>query len=150
MSKKNSTSIGINNIQIPDWQLEVKPPDNNDDSVSEDYTNLINSDVRADLTSAENLGDSLEAKPSAEIVSSVVDNSILALSSSNSEESQHMDTDKDTQPSRIEESNNLDIMNEPIDKPTTGSIVEETMNSTKKRYRVDPDLLIGYSRKRII
>ena len=61
-----------------------------------------------------------------------------------------MDTDKDLQLSKIEESNNLDIMNEPIDKPTTGNTVEETMNSTKKRYRVDPDLLIGYSRKRII
>ena len=151
MSKKNSsTSTGTNNIQIPDWQLEVKPTYDNDNFVAEDCTNLSNANPRLDEISAENLGDSSEAKSSVEIVSAVVGNNLLTSSISNSDESQGIDTDKTTQLGKTEESNNPDIMSEPIDKPTTGNAAEETFNSTKKRYRVDPDLLIGYSRKRII
>ena len=45
---------------------------------------------------------------------------------------------------------NVDKVKEYVDKLDTGKIIEQVGKSGKKRYRVDPDLLIGYTRRNII
>ena len=43
-----------------------------------------------------------------------------------------------------------DEVKESVDKQSSGKIIEEVDKSGKKRYLVDPDLLIGYTRRTII
>ena len=139
-----TTSTDTNHIKIPDWQLEAESKE--DAIIGNDNDKLDASTLSKEEASSThlNLSDITHDFKDA------IDTSIRSLESFNDTsmtDELHEVGSKDIQEESKKED---DKETKPSFKQGNAKIIEATDKGGKKKYRVDPDLLIGYSRRTII
>ena len=145
LPKSNSTpSTSTNQAKIPDWQLEDIGKDSKDSKESKDSE--TNGDPILDSGSDDKLDD-LDCK------TELADKK--ETSNSDSEELNQSANSTETHENTFQSFQTLDdgeseAVKESKETKHAGDVIERIDKKGKKKYRVDPDLLIGYSRRTII
>jgi hypothetical protein len=140
-----TTSPNTNKIKIPDWQLENESADKNNESHCDTNTILERSNSRNENFSS-NTSNVLDRKDESADVDEA-NNQLKTSSSASPSKYIHQNTNEVVQEDKLEET---DQETKNVHQQSTGKVKERIDNKGKTKYRVDPDLLIGYSRRTII